>query len=415
MLQKFREDKVVFLNTAYQIVGKIVTAGLGVISMAYLARHLGVHDFGEYNLVFAFLGTAFLLADFGLNTLLIRTVAQEPDNTRIQTQVFSLRLILSSIVVGVLLFFNSYIPYSEQVQRGILIAGLGYAFFLQAAVMWGVFQSRLTFEKAVVSQVAGTVVQFVMIVAGVYFNMSFAYFMWAFIAGNVMSFFVSWILFKPSFRLISFRGAHLTSVLRASLPFAAGVIVSTLYFRFDMLYLGYIFEPSQLPDVGLYALAYKPFEVVLLLGGYYSQVLFPLFSSLLKKKKPMKYVNRYLAYSAIIGISAMVSLYIFAPIVIALLGGETYNPAITPMQILSLAVAPSIMSGFFLTIAIAGKKEIQALYIAIIALVINVVLNVLFVPTYSYIAASWITVVTQTCIMAGYLYISLSVVRGRRG
>jgi O-antigen/teichoic acid export membrane protein len=62
-------------------------------------------------------------------------------------------------------------------------------------------------------------------------------------------------------------------------------------------------------------------------------------------------------YSIFLGICATLFLWILAEPLIILLGGSEFVNAIPALQILSLAAGVSIIGGFFVSVALAGKKK----------------------------------------------------------
>src|SRR5438309_7773877 len=60
-------------NTLAQLVSPAVRAVLGLAAVAVLSRYLGLTGFGEYALVFAYVGVfSGVLADWGLPTICLR-------------------------------------------------------------------------------------------------------------------------------------------------------------------------------------------------------------------------------------------------------------------------------------------------------------------------------------------------------
>jgi O-antigen/teichoic acid export membrane protein len=115
-----------------------------------------------------------------------------------------------------------------------------------------------------------------------------------------------------------------------------------------------------------------------------------------------------------LGVAGCSTLFIFAKLFIFILAGEGFYPATLALQILSFAAVSSILSGFFLNIAIAGGKQLLLLKYSFIAAVLNICLNLLIIPKYSFIGASWTTVVTQLLILIMNIYVAILVIKERR-
>ena len=88
-------------NSAVLVGVNFTTAGFGFILSIIVARALGVNDFGRYTLAFAWSFALGLFAEFGLNTLLTRDLAQHRSNTsRYLTAATLIKTCISLILIA---------------------------------------------------------------------------------------------------------------------------------------------------------------------------------------------------------------------------------------------------------------------------------------------------------------------------
>ncbi len=66
----------VFRNTFVQLLGRVVSLLLSVVTSVLLARYLGRGQLGEYGALYAYLGLYTWLASFGLEQILAREASQ---------------------------------------------------------------------------------------------------------------------------------------------------------------------------------------------------------------------------------------------------------------------------------------------------------------------------------------------------
>ncbi|HVA96934.1 MAG TPA: flippase [Candidatus Acidoferrales bacterium] len=406
-------EKKVFLNTFYLSIGKIVTSGLGVVSFGVLAHYFDVEHMGEYNLVLNFVSFLTILADFGLGTVLLRDIAaKKADNTLI-SYVFGLRLLLSIIFIGFGSLSIFIFPYSEEVKIGVIIYAIVNIFSMLSALIWSVFQAKFLFSKVVVAQITIAVINTVLLVSAAYFHLPFLSFIFATSIGMVVGFFVSKSFLHKKIQYL-FDKKRMIGIANESWPLGAGVLASVIFFKIDSLILPYFYNPNQFPDVGYYGISYKIFEVLMVFGGLYTQTLFPLFSAHRSKAEFKRDFRKYIFYTFIIAVIGNIGLFFLAKPFLYFLGGEKYYPAIPSLQILSFALTVSILSGFFLNIGVVGHKQFLLFKFAVIAAIINIGLNLILIPKYSFIGASWVTVVTQLIIFLTSLYSAVLVIKERK-
>lgn len=401
-------------QVSYQIVGKIIISGLGFIVTALLARHLGVEDFGTFNFLLTIAYFAYLFADYGLQTLLIRDIAAHTKIHDDVAQFLSVRVILAGIVSLGLLGMTWFLPYSIDAKLSLVIIGIGQAVFLLMGVFWAILQGKVAFGRLVIVQVFMSIVQAILMISGVIVGASLVYFAFAHTLVVISGCVLSWLYVKGLIQgpvRMKLQLATVKNVLTRGFPFAIGLLVSVAYLKIDTLILAYFFDPQTHSDVGFYSLAYRPFEVVTVFGGYVSQTLYPLFVPLISSRKIIREFWAYLGYSLILAAGAGIFLFFGAPFIVSVLGGHEYASSVLPLKILAAAAAITILSGYFVAIALAGGKEKQLMYYGAIALAANVLLNLIWVPTGSYIATSWTTVVTQSIILLGNAYAAWHVIR----
>jgi O-antigen/teichoic acid export membrane protein len=104
-------------------------------------------------------------------------------------------------------------------------------------------------------------------------------------------------------------------------------------------------------------------------------------------------------FLTIVGLFISVIFFLFAKPVIFILAGPDYLIAVDLLRILMIATFIAYLNhltGY--TLAAIGLQRVS-LTIAVTALAINLTLNFIFVPIYSYYASAWITIVTEAIVL----------------
>ena len=186
----------------------------------------------------------------------------------------------------------------------------------------------------------------------------------------------------------------------ASIPLGLMLIFNLLYAKIDTLILSF-FRPNV--EVGIYGIAYKFFDVSIAIPLYLSNSVYPL---LLKKRNDEKgygiLIKKYASLFVFVSLVVTFSVLFLSPL-IALLKTD-FAKSVLPLQILSLPLPffflTSLLQWHFL---IRNKmKFLVPLYA--LALLFNVVLNIIFVPIYSYYAAAIITGISEAIVFFSMLW-----------
>jgi O-antigen/teichoic acid export membrane protein len=97
----------------------------------------------------------------------------------------------------------------------------------------------------------------------------------------------------------------------------------------------------------------------------------------------------------VVSIAIAVGTVVLAPDLVRALGGDAYAPSVVPLRILVLSL-PFTFTGMILSwTLIARGLQHRLIPIVALSLMLNLVLNLVLVPTYSYKASSGVTLATE--------------------
>ncbi|MBT6051579.1 MAG: oligosaccharide flippase family protein, partial [Candidatus Scalindua sp.] len=115
-------------NIFYKILSES-TRVLPALLFIYIARKLGDENFGKLSFAYSFAGICFIMADFGLSTILIRNVSRQKELTKEYVgNILALKIVLSFICISVIGLFVLFTDYPADVITLLVIFG-GVMFF----------------------------------------------------------------------------------------------------------------------------------------------------------------------------------------------------------------------------------------------------------------------------------------------
>lgn len=373
--------------TLWQVIGKMGAALFGLVAFSLLARTLSPSGMSAYSYIISISVLLFTIADVGMDALITRESA-ENRNTQ-AARYLGLRVILGSVMAGLCVLGG--LPF--------MLAGVAQLFFLLSNGLLAYQKGKKAFFLAAKLQVLLAVIMFVVIALGALLSASVHGFIALGGIASVIAFFIVKSQVALKIRLVPIR--NMKELFMTMVPYGLASLVSVAYLKLDMVFLGYYFPPETFSDVGLYAMAYRPFELAIVLGGLYTQTLLPYMA--LKKKDTVFIIRSFIRTFSIAGTIGLL-LYIFAPHIVQFIGGPQYLDAVLSLRILSVAAIFTILAGYAYTIIIAHKEEKLILYSSMVTLLVNIILNILLIPSQSFLGASWATVCTQ-----GTLFISATI------
>lgn len=399
--------KTIIANTTWQVVGKIVTASSTLLITLLIGKSLGPSGFGDFTKIFVFVGYFYTFADFGLNSIFVKTARDESVSTLFKS-LLGLRIVLAILLAAFAILITFFLPYdsltstgfSPLVKVGIIIASLTIITQALITTANALFQKNLHYELSTVATIAGTVL---MIIATIILSTtanSILPFIFVYVAGGlasiIVAFFLIWSKFTQSLKPVFDKGESKT-LLTSSWPIGVSLVLNLLYFRIDIFILSNVRTSSE---VGLYGLAYQFFQATLAVPIFFSNALYPVLAKQFHEKSQAftTTVKNWTIY--LILFSAVSTVFLLAvSYLIPVLYDTRYQGSAEALRILSVG-----MPFFFITallwhlIIIYGKQKLL-IYAYAAGAVFNLIANLIFIPVYGFLAAATITVVSEFLIL----------------
>jgi O-antigen/teichoic acid export membrane protein len=387
--------------TVLILVARVVSRVIALVTVVAIANALNDSQFGELQTAVTYTALVGAITDIGFTALYVREGAREPHQlSRFFNNVASIKVFLVAVSLPMLAFCLWFSGIESLLLPSFALLILsGYSLLLRSSLY---ALQRLGFE--ILEIVPETVVILVMALIGWRIHAGTGFFIWTYVAGyafaTVYFIVVLWRLriLRPVWQLDI---ALFRSWIRAGIPLAITYVLTTVYFKVDVPILQH-FRPYS--EVGWYTLAYRPFEALLFIPATLRTVIFPVLSIYYRGAPDRVLVTgeKFFKGLAIMGWPISVGLFLLAQQFTDLL--LPYPQSAAALRILALAVAFMFVDNTFA--AVLNAIDRQKLYagVALSGLVVNFVLNIILIPRWGYLAASWDTVVTEVVLVtAGWL------------
>lgn len=398
-------------NVIFNVITKILSTILALVGIGFITRYLGTEGFGNYSTVlafFAFFGSA---ADLGLYAITAREISRpDADEKKILGNAFALRLFSSLAVFLIAPAVVYFLPYSNEVRLGIIIAAASFVFSSTYAVLNGVFQKNLAMDKVATAEVLGKTLQVAIIVAAVKNDLGFIPIVLSILAAMIFNF--SIVLFwvnKYAKLSLQFDFTYWKKIIRQAAPVGFAAIITFIYFKFDTIILS-ILQTSA--EVGIYNAAYKVIENLSFFPAMIIGLVFPMFSRhIFSDKERFEYLaNETMKVFSILVVPMVIGAFFLADGIIALIGGEAFSQSADVLRILIFALAFIFFGNMFNNILIAGNHQKKMLAVLVGCAIFNVSANFIFIPTYSYTASAIISAITEFFVAIAGLILTIKYV-----
>jgi O-antigen/teichoic acid export membrane protein len=397
------------------LTGRIVAKGLALVGFVMLARYLGVERFGVYGTVMAYLTFFAAMADFGMATVTTREVAQDyASSERYFTHVSVLRLLLTCGAYIVLVLVAGVAHLSNYPLHFIMICGLFLfpeAFRnLGISMLSGYERMDLVAVFEIISPFFRYLPFLVIIMMGLPFETAFTVLVisWTVLAGLGLLITRRYCLtgwFAP------ITTQKLREILQEAFPFGVLFILSEIYFRSDILMLSIMKGHTA---VGFYNSAFKFIEISLFIPISIINVLLPVMSRSFVSDKTA-YQRLYVQATRILAIGVLpvvIGVSFFSKEVILFVYNSEYLPSAPALSLLIWTLLFIFINAPVGNILATSKKMYAFLPYAIGNTLLNVVLNGLLIPRYSFVGASFTTVLTEITGFLTQLYFANRIIGG---
>ncbi len=395
--------KIVAINTVSQLIGKLIGAGTSFVVAFLLARRLGAEGYGDFTKITTFVAPFFLLADFGLNAIFL----QKKDDKGWWAHLLGLRVAGSTILIFLALAILAFLPhgtnqgYTALVRLGIVLFVPAILFQALITTSNALFQKHLRYSMATIAIAAGSFVTILLVLP---LSIGVLAATLAVLVGTSVTAAISLVLVKRHTLLsVALSRQSVTGLLVPSIPLGITLLFNLVYFRADN-YIITLSRPTV--EVGVYGLAYKVFEVALVVPTFFMNAVYPLLLSAKANNSTIQQFNtqhflriikKSFTFLVLSSLLLVVALWATAPL-LSLIKQE-FDASISALRVLSLGLPFFFLTSLTMWTLIALKKQWTLAGIYGASMVFNIFANIWLIPVYGYMAAAWVTVVSEAVVL----------------
>ena len=384
-------------NTAVLFSSQIISYILLFFSTIYMARYLGTEGFGILSLALAITGIYAIFADLGLNTFTVREVSKDRSlSNKYLVNISIIKVFLSFLTLFITYLTVTTINYSQEVSSVIYIIILSIIFSSFTGIFNSIFQAHEKIKYQSVSNILNGIIMFVIVLFAIYNNLGLLTFATIYLISSVVILVYSFTIYSLKFHVpkLEVDPKFWKPTLTEAWPFGLSGLFATVYVWIDTFLLSIMVGDAI---VGIYSAAYRIITFLLFIPIIFNTVIFPLMSTFfISSKSSLKTtLNKYFKLMLIISIPMGVAITILSDKIILLIFGSNFTGSIIALQILIWATVLIFINSPFVQLMQAVNHQMTLTKIGAICMFENIILNLLLIPHFSYIAASFITVFTE--------------------
>ena len=419
--------KSVLQNALTQFLGKGVTMFTSLLIVKIITG-FGTEFYGDYVTTYEFLAFFGIIADAGLFAIAVKEISQSDAKKESKEQkhspsfilsnILSIRLILILLVCGIAIISAQFVPtYSPLIKSGIYLTAISMGLTIVAGTLSSVLQARMKIQYFTLGLVLGKVFlalaifytaqnleatstlltsHFTLFTS--YTSSPFHLFLLAGVISNLIFLIIVYYFARKEVKIhLQYNKKYWKQTLKVSLPYGLALILQTLYLRLDIILISLILGASA---TGIYGVSGRIMESFLILGVFFGQSILPKIS-----KENENTHDKTLPWAItilwIVALPIMWGLWIFAPQIITILSSPEFLTttdsigADTALRVLLPTILFAYLNQLFTFTLVSKNRQNSLLIVNGTALLLNGVLNLIFLREYGIIAAAITTLLCE--------------------
>lgn len=393
------KNKSIKLNAVLNSIKQLCQVIFPLISIPYVSRVLGKVNYGKYNFSVSIVNYFSLIAALGIFNYAVvegaRLRENKNDLSRFENEVFSINVystIISYAILALLLIFATKLRN----YRLLILVNAFSIIFTTIGTDWvnSIFEDYAYITiRYIIFQGLSIVLLFIFVKnENDYLNYAIINSM-STICSNIANIFY----IRKKYGAIHFaRNCELKKHLKPILYLFFNTLAVTIYVNSDTTILGLLKGDG---DVGIYSISSKIYLVIKQVLNALVVVTLPRLSAYLGKGENEKYkelLKKIKIYLITLVVPVVIGVLFFSRQLISIVGGEGYISGTISLQILSFSLLFAVLANYYSTcILLPNRLEKICLYSSIISASLNVGLNFVVIPFFSYNGAAITTLVAE--------------------
>jgi len=393
-------------NTFWITLAQISAGIINFFLIIYIIRKFGPTEYGKFAFALSFVSLFSTFFDFGLSTTVLREFARDKEKEKYFSNVLILKVFLGIVILFVILVISLFITPNKLILRLIIILGF-YIFTLEMA---NLFYSMFRAQQKMQIEAIFRILHILILSSGVLgviflkptvLNLSYAY------AGANLTILIIIFIFcifrNDNNSLLSFSSnkSIWKEFLMIGLYIALAKGFGDITMNTDAVMLGYW---GQITEIGWYKAASKIIGMALFPMAMVASAIFPALIAILNesKEKFLKYWESWRKGTVFLSIFLCFIVLAKADKIIEIAYSPDFFPAALALKILIIMAAIGYINILYFHILLIFDQQKRIFLVMLSAAIVNIILNLILIPKFSFYGACVATVITHFIILCQY-------------
>jgi len=332
-----------------------------------------------------------------MSNLIIRDTSREKKYlARYVGNILFVETALSLFAYGFLFVLVGAMNLPQEKAVIVYIAVISYVLMALAQIVRATFKAHERMEYDATLNVVQQSVTVILGISVLYFGYGLIALAMVFVLGSLINLIASLALVSVKFTrpAFSLNRRFLTYLVKEVPSFGLIVFFSLIYYKISTLLLSFIQGDAA---TGWFNASYAMAVSLTFLPAAFMGALFPVISTLHVSSKDLAKTvyNESFRYMVILGLPLAFGTTVLADKVINIIYGAPFQNSVVVLQIVIWAVSILFLNFVLTTTLTSINLQRVVMYATGLAVTVNIILNLLVIPGYSYVGASYVMIATE--------------------
>jgi O-antigen/teichoic acid export membrane protein len=384
-----------------------VTSGIILLLIYFrLLDYFGPDIAGQYALISGFLMIANIFVDLGMQQLIIKKVSENLSEAKwYLSNYFGIQFLLGFGFMLVLDAIAITSHYPEIVKNALYVTGLSLFISSLTYPFMAIINAYQRLHIIAIVNFINSMINVGMILLTIHLHKNIFFLSFVNLFAAVVDLIIYVYIVNRRFTKFEWKFDYnlWKGLFIVNLPFTL-ITIFSVYNRVDTLLIPHL---RSFTENGYYGAAYKFWDTLAFIPAIVTASLYPFFSeSLVKGQKDnvRKGLEAYTRYMISLALPLIVGSYLLSYRLTLTFLKAKFAPAASVLWILVAAVAVLFIYSPVNSLIISQKTKTAAKIIAFTFL-LNLMLNLIFIPKYGFVAAGVVTLISECVQWIGYTYV----------
>lgn len=381
-------------NLSWIFGARIFTMGISFLATVVVARALGPGNFGELDYALAIIGLGSIIANFGFTELLYRELIKHPERRgALLGTVFVLRLGTGLITALAIIGFAFFSPI-DTVSRTLLIVLAAMIPLDTLALFTQPFMAEARSKVPSLISMAGWTIAAIMKIVLIALGHGVIWIALTYILEHALygiAYYLSYRRMLGQSVRFTFAPSLVPMFFKAGVTILLSGTFVMLYMRIDQILIRHFLDADA---VGFYSAAVRLIEIANIIPSALVVGLYPAVLGV-RQSSEERYVNR-VRFQFLILISCslvvMLGFLLIAETLVELVFGAAFLPSVSVLSIYALGFPAIFTIGKIIDVLYTDNLLRTLVLTTGLSALINISLNLLWIPEYGIEGAAWATV-----------------------